>query len=1410
MNRLPLVLWPWRRRVDQQSRSSTHRVRRRPCGSWSCWFRTTRLDLLEDRLAPTAGLPIALASDPTAGARDAAQVIYSADMATDPGWTLDSQWAWGVPTGSGGGRHGSPDPTAGHTGTHVVGYNLAGDYENDISTTRWAVTPAIDCSGYENVSLNFYRWLNVEEPSYDHAYVEVSNNGSSWTTIWQNGTEVTDSSWSVQQFDISAIADGQSTVQVRWGMGTTDGSWQYSGWNLDDVQLAGTAAGPDVRGPAVTGHTPCTPVGPDQSTLTFDFDEPMDATSFSIADDVVSFTGPGGQSLVNTITAFDWLDSDTLEVQFQPQSAIGTYEMVIGPNITDDAVNPNPMDQNDNKTNGEDPGDRYAAGFEVSSISTRWTIMVYLDGDNDLESAGIDDFLEMASVGSGANVNVVVQFDRISGYDATYGDWTDTRRGLVQRGDKPDAGWGTSIGEANMGDPNTLVDFANWAMTNYPAQQYALILWDHGGGWRSPTTQPRKGACWDDTNGDDYLENREVGAALATVSQNLDLFGYDCCLMGMLEVAHEVKDEATVLVASEQTEPGDGWPYDTVLTHLTGSPAWTPQQLASDIVVEYGVSYAGAETLSAVDLTAIGDTLPNGVSAAVSNLAMAIISAATPTDYSRLQTHYAGSSYFTESSHRDLGTFLQDVASDTSLTASIQAAAQTARLAYDQAIIQNHSGPSEGGTGLAIYFQAPGEAPETDYNSNVIDFAADTLWDEFLQWWESGSASVDLVGTALNTTPVSLVNADNTTASFTIANTGVTPTGAFEVELFWSVDADFDNRDELPANLVATDPAYNPDNPNAYHVTGIAGTSTLSDSVVVSVPADPFGTRFAYLGMRIDELGQVSEENESNNHSQGPGIDMTQVNWLATAYSANMDSDPAWTLDSVWTWGIPTGGGGSYGLPDPTSGHTGAHVIGNNLAGDYANNINPTHWATTPAIDCADFENVVLTFSRWLNVEQPSYDHAYVQVSNDATNWTTIWENASEITDSAWTAQTLDIAAVADGQSTVYLRWGIGPTDGSYQYSGWNLDDVSVLGTSTGGPGSSTDSVGIHRGPMWFQDCDGSHTWGTGDEYFGFGITGDEPVVGDWNGDGVDEIGVHRGAMWYLDIDGNHQWNLPGDACFSFGIPGDEAVIGDWNGDGVDEVGVHRGQMWYLDVDGDREWNLPGDACFSFGILGDEPVVGDWNGDGTDQVGVHRGQVWYLDTDGNRQWSPSGDAHFDFGILGDAPLIGDWNGDGVDEVGVHRGHTWYLDVDGNCQWNVAGDEHFSFGIPGDQPLVGCWDSTASRQAGRLGQADARSVLTGARQLTLPILPNVSRPQLVQAPWAATHAPMKTTAVDALLADLAVSPTQGDGTDRPAVDVARSRRSGTAAARAWPLPETHGRAIDDVFQSSWWQSLLSLS
>ncbi|MBU7047183.1 MAG: hypothetical protein HXS54_12190 [Theionarchaea archaeon] len=210
-----------------------------------------------------------------------------------------------------------------------------------------------------------------------------------------------------------------------------------------------------------------------------------------------------------------------------------------------------------------------------------WTVMVYMDGDNNLESAALDDLNELESAGSTTDVNIVVQIDRIPGYSAADGDWTTTRRYYVTT---DPGGYNSTIvstmisdlGELNMGNPTTLIDFVNWAQTNYPADYYLLVLWDHGDGWKTRSAQifqkgpltkvekrePVKGICYDDTNSD-YLTTPDIDTALSTITGGgttpIDVIGFDACLMGMLEIDYEVSPYGLYFVGSEESVPFDGW-----------------------------------------------------------------------------------------------------------------------------------------------------------------------------------------------------------------------------------------------------------------------------------------------------------------------------------------------------------------------------------------------------------------------------------------------------------------------------------------------------------------------------------------------------------------------------------------------------------------------------------------------------------------------------------------------------------------------------------------------------------------------------------------------------------------------------------------------------------------------------------
>ena len=358
-----------------------------------------------------------------------------------------------------------------------------------------------------------------------------------------------------------------------------------------------------------------------------------------------------------------------------------------------------------------------------------WTIMTYLAADNDLEEAALDDFLEMASVGSTDDVRVVVQLDRAPGEDATYGDWMDTRRGVIELNDVPDTNWGTSLGEVNMADPASLTDFALWGIQSYPAERYALVVWDHGDGW--------PGVAVDDTDGGDMIGTVELGNVLDLIVQELgrplDLLGLDACLMGMQEVAYEVRDAALVMVASEELVPDDGWPYDEVLTDLNANALMTAAELGTAIVQRFVTSYSGGSqgdeeaTLSALDLAEA-----DRVATAVDGLALALL-AEYDQYHAQIQTaRDAAQRYDEEPSHiMDLYDFAELVdANVPDQTIKIAAQAVMDAIANHEVIEEGHYGGIVAGShGVSIYDPV---SMTYDTGYGLLAFAGATHWDEFI------------------------------------------------------------------------------------------------------------------------------------------------------------------------------------------------------------------------------------------------------------------------------------------------------------------------------------------------------------------------------------------------------------------------------------------------------------------------------------------------------------------------------------------------------------------------------------------------------------------------------------------------------------------------------------------------------
>jgi len=225
-------------------------------------------------------------------------------------------------------------------------------------------------------------------------------------------------------------------------------------------------------------------------------------------------------------------------------------------------------------------------------VKKRWGFLVYIAGDNDLSDAGLEDIQELCDEGASGQVYVGAEIDTYGEhtgsirYEITEPDWNgEAHRCVIER-----------LPEKDTGDPETLKSFLEWGLLRYPAEDHIVVVWNHGAGFRSI----RRDIGYDDFGSS--LDMPEIEDAFKRAGIGPDnkiaIVGFDACLMNMLEIANHFKDHVEILVGSQQTEPGDGWPYDQVLKAIKQSS--DSPELARQIVTRYIEDY---QSLGIFDVT---------------------------------------------------------------------------------------------------------------------------------------------------------------------------------------------------------------------------------------------------------------------------------------------------------------------------------------------------------------------------------------------------------------------------------------------------------------------------------------------------------------------------------------------------------------------------------------------------------------------------------------------------------------------------------------------------------------------------------------------------------------------------------------------------------------------------------------
>jgi hypothetical protein len=683
-------------------------------------------------------------------------------------------------------------------GYRYAGSNLSPQYQYSMNGY---MSRSINLSGYAKAQLVF--WVNIPsiEGCCDYLRVKVDS-----TEIWRRGTAT--SGWIAITNDLTAYAGGTHTLTFEF---VSDTSVQYEGAWIDDITVSATTP-PEITvlgGGIVSisdGDTTPTPTdGTDFGTITQGGSTA--SSTFTVRNDGGSTLTLGAVSVPSGFTLTEGLStslapsaSDTFTVRLDSTTAgtktgdisfsnndsdenpynfritgtvitslnapalllpadgatmsanvaqifqCGTVSGATGYKIQFDGTGFNPMNANQQfslvtsatgphtwrccATNATGDGPWSATrSFTVTNNHNYWTIMVYMMGDNNLSNK-VDVDLNSMEDAVLTNNTVVVMAD--------YGGTTGAKRGKIIH----DADTGhvtsplTNLGSINMGNPSTLSNFIQWSVSAYPADHYALVLWDHGGGLYG-------------VGSGENLYPKQIRQAITDSGIHLDIVTFDACLMGMAEVAYELRDVADYMTASEQLShkfdvfgffPYYSFPYKDIFGQINASPNINPHDLACAIVSKYGNSFINIVypiglTQSAIDLSKMG-----ALGSSLNSLASAVIQNATQADWDTIrwiiewQQTYDQFLVFGEppyNDYRDLAEFLTSLGG-AGLPSAVSSAAMAANISVTNAVIAEWHAANGFGQGLSAYLPNRGNMVDGVYNANNFQLMSDNKWGLFV------------------------------------------------------------------------------------------------------------------------------------------------------------------------------------------------------------------------------------------------------------------------------------------------------------------------------------------------------------------------------------------------------------------------------------------------------------------------------------------------------------------------------------------------------------------------------------------------------------------------------------------------------------------------------------------------------
>lgn len=386
----------------------------------------------------------------------------------------------------------------------------------------------------------------------------------------------------------------------------------------------------------------------------------------------------------------------------------------------------------------------------------RWTVLVFINAANNLQPDSLLNIAQMASVGSDEDLNIVVQWKQANCVDCGSPTFNATRRYFIRRKSAADVvairNGNTTVldsdrladppsndpftNQSDMGDFRVLRDFVQWGSTTYPADHLAVVIWNHGSGWRpinrSATNRVRPvfRAVSQDNATNNEISTQEIPIAISTAAQPVDMLIFDASLMMMTEVAYEVRNQARVMVGSEDSPPGAGYPYDAWLNALKSSGT-DPCDVGDDIVRTFVANYPTSTniTQAVIDLSKM-----QSVATALNNFGNALLNHVNDQALV-IQNARTNAQRYAFNDNKDLYHFANIIWNNTTADDLKQAAfeMQAALRGANAAVIYNGRGSlqQQNSQGMAVYVPNPGGYLNS-YNDLALSRVA-PRWAQFLQ-----------------------------------------------------------------------------------------------------------------------------------------------------------------------------------------------------------------------------------------------------------------------------------------------------------------------------------------------------------------------------------------------------------------------------------------------------------------------------------------------------------------------------------------------------------------------------------------------------------------------------------------------------------------------------------------------------